>query len=135
MLVPTYQCWPSVATGLPASQCLLVPHLSIDSSLSFASKIIFLHLFRSFLVVLSYSSADVSIPGLVSTGLPASQCLPMHVLFTDISQSFLPKIVFSGLFQSVLVLLSYASANVLMPAPCSNWSACLTMLAGATFMH
>ena len=57
-----YQCRPSVATSLPALQCLPVPHLSTDSSLSFASKIIISWFFGSLLVVLSYSGADVSMP-------------------------------------------------------------------------
>ena len=66
MLVLTYQYWPPVATGLPASQCLLVQHPSPDSSLNFASRIMFLGFFESFLVVLSYASADVSIPAACS---------------------------------------------------------------------
>ena len=57
-----YQCWPSIATGLPASQCLQVPHLSTDSSLSVPLKIMFSGMFKSFLGVLSYSGADVSMP-------------------------------------------------------------------------
>ena len=43
--------------------------------------------------------------------------------------------MFLCLFESFLVVLSYASADLSMLAPCSYWSVCLTMLAGATFIH
>ena len=71
----------------------------------------------------------------VATGLPDSQCLPVQHLCTDSSLSFASKIMFSEWFKSVLVVLSYSGANLLMPALCSYWSACLTMPAGATSMH
>ena len=71
----------------------------------------------------------------VATGLPGSQCLLVQHLCTDSSLSFASKIMFSEWFKSVLVVLSYSSANVLMPALHSYWSASLTMLASATSMH
>ena len=106
--MPTHQCRPPIATGLPASQCLQVPHLSTDSSLSFASKLMFLQLLKSRLVVLSYSCANISMLAPHTYWfLPASQCLLVHHPFTDISLSFAPKIMFLGLFESSLVGRSY----------------------------
>ena len=63
-----YQLQASVATSLPVSQCLLVPYLSTDSLLSFASKIIFVGLFGSFLEVLSCANVNIFMP------VPTYQC-------------------------------------------------------------
>ena len=63
----------------------------------------------------------------VATDLPASQCLLVLHPCTDSSLSFAWKIIFSGLFRSILVVLLYASANVSMPVLHSPWSASLTM--------
>ena len=107
LLVLTYKCQPPVATGLPASQCLLVQHMFTDSSLIFASKLMFLELFESFLVVLLYIHMPLPMyqcwPS-VATCLPASQCLP----FTHISLSFASKIMFLDFFESSPVGLSFA---------------------------
>ena len=129
-------------TGLPASQCLPEQHLFTDNSLSFASKIIFLWLFESLLVVILCASVDILMPvptyqcqPPVATGLPASQCPLVQHPCTDSSLSFASKIMFLGLFEGSLVVILCASAGVLMPAPHSCWSASLTMPDSATSVH
>ena len=72
---------------------------------------------------------------LVATGPPALQCLPVQHLFTDISLSFTLKIMFLWLFESFLVVLSYASGNISLPALCGYRYACLTMPAGLISVH
>ena len=137
-----YQWWLPVATGLPASQCLLVQNLFTDRYLIFATKIIFFGLLESLLVVLSCAGVDILMPVLtyqcqhpVATSLPASHCLPVQYPCTDSSLNFGSKIMFLWLFDSFIVVLSYSGADVLMMALHSYWSACLTMPASATSVH
>ena len=72
---------------------------------------------------------------LVAISPPALQCLPIQHPFTDISLSFTSKIMFLWLFESFLVVLSYASGNISLPALCGYRSACLTMPAGLISVH
>ena len=99
---PLYQFRALVATSPPALQCLPVQHLFTDISLSFALKIMFLQLFESFLVVLSYSGGDVSLPALCGYW---SACLKMPASATSIHW-YLPQFCFKNYLFKLLWKLS-----------------------------
>ena len=96
--MPTYKCRCPLATGLPASQCLLVQHLWNDTSLSLASKIMFLGLFESFLDVLLYPGANVLMLA-SSSYQSASLTMPPGAKFIH---SYLPQFCFKNYVFSVV---------------------------------
>ena len=118
---------PPVVTRLSGLQCLPVQHLCTDSSLSFASKMMFSGSFQSILVLYHMPVQMYQCQASIATSLPASQCLPVPHLSTDSSLSFASKIMSLGWFESFLGMLLYSGADVSMPGFCSYRSASLTM--------